>query len=156
MTIQYMEGNPDYNGDRFESLHSVHTITKDDKHLITLTGIVRLDIQGVSTKKWREEEVSIQPKIVYIPKDHALQIEHWAPFVTINAIYNKNQANEAGWAVNNFWIHLPADHLITYRVAFIDVRAKVLVRDSDGWLFRVAYQVTISGKLVDWVYVPDN
>ena len=154
MPLKFIEGSPNYGGDRFESLHSVRTITGDNKQLITLTGIVRIDLQGTSSKHWRREEVIIEPRINYIPKNRALQVQHWAPFVTINAIYNKDRAVNAGWAVNNFWIELPRDRKITYRNPHVKVKTRVLVRDTDGWLFRVGYQVTVSGTLVEWIWEP--
>lgn len=155
MSLRFVEGWPNYGGERFESLHSVRTITGDKKQLITLTGVVRIDLKGSSTKNWREEEVIICPRIVYIPKDRALQLEHWAPFVTINAIYNEKTAVDAGWAVNNFSLELPPENKVTYRYPHIEIKTRVLVRDSDGWLFRVGYQVTLSGILVEWIYEPD-
>lgn len=154
MSLKFVEGSQNYGGDRFESLHSVRTLTGDNKQLITLTGIVRVELQGTG-KQWREEEVSIEPRIVYIPKDRALLVKHWAPFLTINSIYNKDTAVNAGWAVNNFWIELPQDRKITFRSPFVVVKARILVRDTDGWLLRVGYHITLSGDLVEWIYVPE-
>lgn len=153
--FMFVEGNHHLGGDCFGSLHSVRTITGDNKQLITLTGIVQIDLEGQSAKQWRDEVIIIKPRIGYIPKDKALHIEHWAPFVTINTIYNVSEADNAGWAVNNFWIELPNDRKIKYTIPHVEIRARVSVRDVDGWLLRVGYQVTLSGTLVKWIYEPE-
>jgi hypothetical protein len=147
--MEFYEGGSD---DRFESVHNVYTVSGDNKHLITLTGAVRIDLQGKSTKEWRSEDITIYPRIGPFLQDKALKVEQWAPFVTINTLYNANQAVDAGWGVNNFWLEF--DHIDQIIPGpppfFLKIKSRVLVRDVDGWLFRIAYQVTLVGQLVDW------
>lgn len=149
MSLEYVEGS--VMGERFESLHKLHTETGDGKRLVILSGIVRIDLKGESTKDWRFEEIEIQPKIPSIPQDTALLVEQWVPLVTINTIYNEDTAVGAGWGVNNFWVDLPGSRMIPYRNPRVNIKARVLVRDSDGWIFRVAYQLTMTGSLVEYI-----
>ncbi len=156
MTLEFFEGIPINNEreDRFESVHKVYAISGDNKQHITLTGTVRIDFQGTSTNQWHSEDIFIYLRID-LPEDKALKVEQGAPFVTINTIYNANQAVHAGWGVNNFWLELPSDRLlIGPHYASLPIKVRVLVRDTDGWLFRIAYQVTLIGQLVDrkWEY----
>ena len=157
MSFHFIEGSNNYDGWRFESLHSVCTLIGDNQQqqLITLTGIVRIDLKGAGSQ-WRKEELTIEPRIVYTPRDRALQVKHWAPFVTINSICNKDTAVNAGWAVDSFWIELPSDRKITYKNPHVTVKARIMVRDSDGELSKIGYHVTLSGKLVEWIYIPED
>lgn len=156
MALKYQEGFSDdgFNDpalDRFESLHSVHTVTGDHKHLITLSGIVRIDFQGTSSKEWRVEDISIIPKIIYIPQYKALKVEHWAPFVSINSIFNKETANNAGWGVDSFGcVFSSSERLIHFRHPYVEMRNRISVRDNDGWILKVGYHLTLSGIFVDW------
>jgi hypothetical protein len=50
---------------------------------------------------------------------------------------NLNVANNAGWAVDAAWVQV-GDGL--------EVGAHIAVRDSDGYLYRVSYQVTVLGR----------
>jgi len=154
MSLKFIEGLQTQGAERFESLHSVRTVTGDSKQLITLTGVVRIDLKGTSTESWRQEEIIICPRIVYIGANQALELEHWAPFVTINGVYNEKSSNDAGWAVNNFELLLPYEKKVTRRYPHVEIKTRVLVRDTDGWLLRLGYQVTMSGKLVEWVDIP--
>jgi hypothetical protein len=61
--------------------------------------------------------------------------------VSLASIYNKNVANNAGWAVDG------ADlQALGNEVEGLQVEAKIAVRDSDGYLYRLSYQVTALGQ----------
>jgi len=61
--------------------------------------------------------------------------------VSLASIYNKGVANDAGWAVDG--ANLQA---LGYEVEGLQVEAKIAVRDSDGYLYRLSYQVTALGQ----------
>jgi hypothetical protein len=61
--------------------------------------------------------------------------------VSLASIYNKNVANNAGWAVDG------ADlQALGNEVEGLRVEAKIAVSDSDGFLYRLSYQVTALGQ----------
>ena len=64
-----------------------------------------------------------------------------AVVLSLASIYNKNVANNAGWAVDG------ADlQALGHEVEGLQVEAKIAVRDSDGFLYRLSYQVTALGQ----------
>lgn len=136
--------------EKFKCLHHVHTRTADDKELVTLTGIVLVDVEGASG--WHRENLRIRLRIPdnIIPTDPSffyrrLRIEQCAPFFTINSISNKGQAKNAGWAVDEFW----GPGSITIRAGDeLEFRVRVAVRDTDAWLFRIGYNISLLGRLV--------
>jgi hypothetical protein len=65
--------------------------------------------------------------------------------VTLNAIQNDEVANWAGWAVDWFRVAHPTIP-ITQQVT---VETGVAVRDSDGHLLRLGYEVTLAGTFSD-------
>jgi hypothetical protein len=127
----------------------VHTRTADNKELITLTGSVKIDFNGVGSH-WREEEILLVLRLpAIIPAGKALRVEHWAPFITIGQIANEHHAVDAGYGIEHFWGPGP----VTTRDS-IHVRANIRVRDIDASIERVAYHITLSGVFVDYVPPP--
>ena len=59
---------------------------------------------------------------------------------SLASIYNRNISNNAGWAVDG--AHVFTDE----KAEGIAVEAKIAIRDSDGYLYRLAYQVTALGQ----------
>jgi hypothetical protein len=71
--------------------------------------------------------------------------------VTLNAIQNDDTSNWAGWAVDSFRLANPGDPVKQQ----ITVETGVAVRDVDGYLLRLGYQVTLSGTYADRPFEPD-
>ena len=149
-SLFFIEGLEKYGSWRFESQHYIHTRTADNQELYTLTGIVRVDLKGNSKDAARIETIKLGIKVPEIPKRKALQLKHWAPFFTINAIADKENAFNAEWAAENFWLDTP--HYPISSSVFVTLRT--LVRDVESWLYRISYQITLSGTFVD--YQPEN
>jgi hypothetical protein len=62
--------------------------------------------------------------------------------VSLASIFNKNVANNAGWAVDG------ADLVpLGYEVDGLRIEAQLALRDSDGFLYRISYQATALGLL---------
>lgn len=132
---------------KLSSLHWVGTQTGDGKQLVTFTGVAVTDLKGVEGGDWVREDLVLGLTLPagFVPEGQAFQVEHWAPFVTLNAIYDKETAVNAGWAVDEF--SGPGPVLIQPNGRF-RVQARISVRDVDGWLFRVGFTVTMSGYFV--------
>ena len=65
--------------------------------------------------------------------------------MTLNAIYDKETAVNAGWAVDSF--SGPGPVKIEDNGRF-RIETRIGVRDVDGWLFRIGFTVTLSGVFV--------
>jgi hypothetical protein len=143
--IMYSQFIHDHAG-RFVFPHSVHVPVANNKHLVVLTGTAIIDFKGHTSDDWRRDRLVLNLKFPSIlPQGKAFKIEQWAPFVTINAIYNQDEADNAGWAVDCFGLHAPTQKEDMKTTLAVAIWADIAVRDSDGYLFRVAYNLTLSG-----------
>jgi hypothetical protein len=79
-------------------------------------------------------------------------LEEWAPFASLSAIFNQDQSINSGFAVdtwrpNHFGSgtdvlsHQPVNNI------FSGINVDVAVRDTDAWIFRVGYNITLLGKI---------
>jgi hypothetical protein len=80
-------------------------------------------------------------------------VEAWSPFVSLSAIFNQGQAMNGGFAVdawrpNHFGSGTDAVTNRPVSNLFAGVNADLAVRDTDAWLYRLAYNITLIGKIV--------
>lgn len=148
----------------FKSKHWIVTpLPGESRFLVVLTGIVCLrgdpdtepwDIvrgyKGITSDAWRHDDFVLNVGVPFgafpIPPGNSFRVQSWAPFISLNAIFNQDEAVNAGWAVDEFGIILPQDKKIRETVG---MSAKLAVRDSDGYLYRVGYHLTLTGQVVD-------
>jgi hypothetical protein len=83
----------------------------------------------------------------------SLEQPQWAPFVSLSSIFNKNQSINSGFAVdvwrpNHFGSG--TDVLTNHPVnnLFAGINADLAVRDTDAWIYRLSYNITLVGKIV--------
>ena len=146
----------------------------DQKFLLVLSGVVIANLEGNSTSQWLHETLSFLPDMAgpqnsgplnwaisrfSIPKppgqNYSIQfsLEEWAPFASLSSIYDQDQSINAGFAVdvwrpNHFatgtdaLTHSPVGNLFT------GINVDVAVSDTDAWIYRVGYNVTLLGKIV--------
>lgn len=139
---------------------------------LVLTGVVLLDMKGVTSAQWRRETVLIAPDLrapikfaaqrfgVQLPPgldDSAynanFQVEQAAPFASLSAIFNQNQSINSGFAVD-VWrpnAFFTATDLVTNTQAanlFAGIQADIAVRDSDAYFYRLGYHITLVGRIV--------
>ena len=90
-------------------------------------------------------------------------LEEWAPFACLGSIFDRNQSVNAGFAVNT-WRPSPfgktgggtgsegiGNDLITNQPVsnlFTGITVDVAVRDSDAYLLRLGYNITLLGRIV--------
>jgi hypothetical protein len=149
----------------------------DQKWLLVLSGVVLADFKGNSSAQWLHETLSFVPDMAgptgsgplnwaishfSIPKppgspgvDYSIvfSLEEWAPFASLSSIFNQDQSINSGFAVD-VWrpspfntgtdalSHLPVNNIFT------GINVDVAVRDTDAWIFRVSYNITLLGKIV--------
>lgn len=139
--------------------------------LLVLTGVVIVDLKGNSAATWRHETVSIRPDLSG-PLQFAInkfgiptppgtnganyltwfKVEQWAPFAALSSLFNKNESINSGFAVdvwrpNPFASAQDSFSNVPHTNLFSGIQVDVAVRDSDAWLYRLSYEITLSGKI---------
>ncbi len=80
-------------------------------------------------------------------------LEEWSPFVSLGSVFDQGPSINAGFAVND-WRPNPFDSgtdVVTGQPVsniFTGVAADLAVSDSDAWLYRLNYNITLLGKIV--------
>jgi hypothetical protein len=138
---------------------------------ITLSGVVIVDLQGNSASEWLRRTIRFKPDIA-APLDHAITrwalpspgtarqfirefgLEQWVPHAAPASTFNKGQSINSGFAVD-VWRPTPfgtpiADEQTGDQVGnlFAGIDVDVAVRDTDAILHRVAYHITLVGRIV--------
>jgi hypothetical protein len=80
-------------------------------------------------------------------------VEAWSPFVSLSAVFNQGQSINSGHAVNAWRPNRfgSGPDVLTGRPVgnlFSGLNVDLAVRDSDAWLFRLGYHVTLIGRIV--------
>jgi hypothetical protein len=81
------------------------------------------------------------------------QVEQWAPFAALSSVFNQDESVNSGFAVDT-WRPNPFDTKVdAFSSAmlsnlFTGIRVDLAVRDSDAWIHRVSYSITLLGKIV--------
>jgi Peptidase family M23 len=148
------------------------TRIEDQSWLLVLSGVAIIDLKGVTALEWRRETVRLQPELSG-PLQHAIsryniptppgadgynfstwfQVEQWAPFAALSSMLNQHESINSGFAVDLWRPH----HFETQRDAFSNatlnrlftgIQVDVAVRDSDAWIHRLSYNITLLGKIV--------
>ena len=146
----------------------------DQKFLLVLSGVVIADLEGNSASQWLHETLSFLPDMAGpqnsgplnwainrfgIPRPPGqnfsvgFSLEGWAPFASLSSIFNQDQSINSGFAVDvwrpthfsagiDAFTHSPVGNV------FAGINVDVAVRDTDAWIFRVGYNITLLGKIV--------
>jgi hypothetical protein len=111
----------------------------------TLTGVVEAQrpVQGESAA-WVRERASFSVPVPSLAEDHRLQLVYWAPFVTLASVSKDRTATNAGWAVDGFGLSSPKDLIGEALAVYCDLA----VRDADGFVNRLAYNIHLIGREV--------
>lgn len=144
---------------------------RQQRFQLILSGVVLIDMKGVSPSQWRHETLSIAPNLkdaattaaqrygLPLPPGPsgnwfaAFQVEQLAPFSTLSSVFNAGESINSGFAVDA-WRPNPfftANDLATGAPAsnlFAGIQADVAVRDSDAFLHRVGYHITLVGRML--------
>jgi hypothetical protein len=146
----------------------------DQKFLLVLSGVVMANLEGNSGSQWLHETLSFLPDMAgpqnsgplnwaigrfSIPKPPGhnfsigFSLEEWAPFASLSSIFNQDQSINSGFAVdvwrpNHFATGTDAFTHSAVGNIFTGVNVDVAVRDTDAWIYRIGYNVTLLGKIV--------
>ena len=147
------------------------TQIKDQTWLLVLTGVAIIDLKGVTASEWRRETVLLQPDLTG-PLQYAIdrygiptppgdqgytytgefQVEQWAPFAALSSMLNQHESINSGFAVdlwrpNPFATKTDALSGTPRDRLFTGIQVDVAVRDSDAWIHRISYHITLLGKI---------
>jgi hypothetical protein len=80
-------------------------------------------------------------------------VEEWAPFASLGSIFNQGQSINSGFAVdtwrpNHFGSGTDVLSNRPVNNLFSGVNVDLAVQDTDAWIYRVSYNITLLGKIV--------
>jgi hypothetical protein len=80
-------------------------------------------------------------------------VEQWAPFASLSSIFNQGQSINSGFAVdawrpNHFGSGTDVLSNRPVNNLFTGINIDLAVRDTDAWLYRLGYNITLLGKIV--------
>ncbi len=133
---------PSTQGNYLSTDHWVHFQDLAGQEVFVLSGTVILDppLVGTSASRWNRGATAFDIPLHGLPSGQGLVIEQWAPTVVLGSIQNDGVSNNAGWAVDDFDVYAPS-----WAVTAVEAQFNWAVGDSDGYLMRVAYSVTVVG-----------
>ena len=144
---------------------------RDQRFLLIVSGVAIVDVRGSSGAQWAHETVSLRPSL-YNPLSYAVirwqiptpqgsyglefETEQWALNATLSSVYNKDQSVNSGfavdaWRVNPFGTGNDAVTNQAFNRLFAGIQVDLAVRDTDAWIHRVGYSITLLGRII---YVP--
>jgi hypothetical protein len=144
--------------------------------LLVLSGVVISDLEGDSSAQWLHESVSFLPDMAgqnnsgplnwaisrfSIPRpagqpgqnyDVGFSLEEWAPCASLSSVFQRASIHRSGFALD---VWRPAPCATGTDVFTNQTRGNIFtgivdlaVRDSDAWIFRVGYNITLLRKIV--------
>jgi hypothetical protein len=137
--------------DGYESQYYSYYDLPEGLRAYTLTGVVLCTIDGGGGQRFHGEQLYVRidiPDLPDFPPGNAVQLVHWAPFFTLNAISNDGVANDAAWTVDRWRVAQPGGATLNDPVRQLGYLIDVAVGDSDGYILRVGYMINIVGRLV--------
>lgn len=153
MALEFDQNIDEHKALYFASPHWVYVPVAADRHLVTLTGVVKLDFQGKNSADWHSDLLRLHLNFPDIcPPDKWFGIETCAPFFTISGVTKGGDNHNGGWAVDDFGVDWgPYDRKIRTQVV---IWANIRVRGFQFSLFRIGYTLTVSGIFVDPPEIP--
>lgn len=101
--------------------------------------------------RWQRGQTSFGISVPDLPENQGLVIQQYAPTIVLGAIQNDGVANNAGWAVDDFDL---AGVSVGGPVTSVSPVFNYAVGDTDGYLLRVAYTVTVVGFFAPLPIIP--
>jgi hypothetical protein len=126
------------------SQHWVHFTDSRQREVYVLSGTCILNPVEVGPQdgsRWQRGKTDFAVPVPDLPQGQGLVIQQWAPTVVLATIQNDGVANDAGWAVDDFDLEVTEGEADTSVFPVFNYA----VGDTDGYLLRVAYTVTVVG-----------
>jgi hypothetical protein len=127
----------------FHTAYELRTKTGDGQDLVVISGYAEIDgndLRGNADGTWNRRilRFNVGPWWQFGETDIV-------PVVSPSSIMNVGAANNAGWAVDSCDV-IQTEQQSRRRQRY-SLECRVGVRDSDGYMFRVNYYVTMTGTL---------
>ena len=126
--------------------------TGANHELFVFSGIAIFDGLKGTGSSWDEGPALIHANYTnVIPPNRAILPRHWTVDVHLASIFNANVANNTGWAVKEFSLILAPNSdgtQVAVPGGILNLRAQIAIRDSDAFILRLSYQVTIQGSII--------
>jgi hypothetical protein len=123
----------------FESQRQLAAKTGDGLDMVISTGYALFGMKGLSGA-WNRQDLAFQVGPWWAAVRGTTRV------VSPSSMFNKNVANNAGWAVDRvdltYFSQTPGPAGVR-----VELRCGLAVSDSDGILYRVNYHVTTIGRL---------
>jgi hypothetical protein len=126
------------------SEHWVHFTDSEQRQVYVLSGTCILNPVEVGPQdgsRWQRGRTDFGVPVPDLPEGQGLVVQQWAPAVVLGSIQNDGVANDAGWAVDDFDLEVAENEAVTA----VNPVFNWAVGDTDGYLLRVAYTVTVVG-----------
>ena len=152
------------------TLKSTPSDVREQRFILMLTGVAVVELKGSSSNAWKFGTVVIKPDLdppishacaehgVPRPPDAGVNeakfhVEQIVQVTGLSSIYNDNESNDSGFAVNSWgpygWA-TEQDMLTgqTFDHIFVGVQAEIAARDTDAYVKRLSYNITLLGRIV--------
>jgi hypothetical protein len=140
-----MGNKSSFNQNDLASRFYMHFNIDGGKVYYALSGVFITNLKG-QDQNWLNEQITLTIPIDITSIESALHIEQWVPFFTMNSVYNQDEAVNSGHAVDSFDITgLEADE--NFGQTTVSFLVNTAVRDSDAYLYRIGYNVALTGTL---------
>ena len=126
------------------SQHWVHFTDSRQREVYVLSGTCILNPVETGPQdgsRWHRGKTDFAVPVPDLPVGQGLVVQQWAPTVVLGSIQNDGVANDAGWAVDDFDLEVSQGEA----ASFVWPVFNYAVGDTDGYLLRVAYTVTVVG-----------
>lgn len=129
-----------------DSFHWVKFWGINGQVMYVLSGVILVDMKGSTPNDWWGFAATCTIDIPELPAGSGLRIHYHAPFASLNSIYDYNVSNNAGYSVNNFKLEA-VDSVANYGVKQVNLVFELAARDSDAFIHRVGFNITMTGDL---------
>jgi hypothetical protein len=119
--------------------------------------VAGLDVPGATSGplNWAIAQYGIPRPTGVAGQDYFVRfaLDEWSPFVSLSAIFDQAQSINAGYAVNVWRPNAfgSGTDIVTKQPVgnlFSGVNADLAVSDSDAWIYRLGYNITLLGRIV--------
>jgi hypothetical protein len=137
----------------------------DQRWVFQMNGVAIVNVQGATTGNWLRDQLLISPNLgtaltpalarYSIPPVTGatpwMQVESSIPFATLSSIFDQHQAVDMGFAVDRWRMQTrpgtEAGTGQTLQNLLSGMIVDLAVRDTDAFLYRVSYSITVQGKM---------
>jgi hypothetical protein len=141
-----------FNHANIESFQSAKWLSADNFTCYTLTGIIRnADFKG--ERDWVQQDIQLTVNIPLLTAGKGLHLKYWAPYVTLNSVFNAGQSINSGFSINRYKvINRQTDP--RFGQTTLTLLITVAARDTDAWVHRIGFTVTLVGTEKPLQHIP--